>query len=220
MSLYTPMHEVLSEGELGEAKIAYLNIGQAEASLTAVRAAVNPGRDQAIREGTYVQLFVTGCLVMSDTQMEKRSNMHAVHESTGDVLIAGLGLGMILIPMVTKPEVTSVTVIERSADVAALVLPQLQAYLAGKYGVRVAAKLKVIVADIFDWKPPTGQKWDCIYFDIWSDICGDALPEMGKLHRRYARRKTNKGAFMASWQREYLQRLERQERAQRRAWRW
>jgi spermidine synthase len=205
MIQYTPMHTVLSEGDHGRASLRHLHIGQEEASYTQMRAAITGGRDSAVAEGHYVQLKVGGYLVMSDTPMERRTNAYAVQSATGDVLIGGLGLGMIIIPMITKPEVTSITVVEKEPDVVCLVQPQLVQYLTDKYGQSVAAKLKVLVADILEWTPPKGQKWDTIYFDIWPDICLDALPEMKTLHRRFGRRKTSPNAYMASWERGRLE---------------
>lgn len=125
--------------------------------------------------------------MMSDTDAERRSNYEVVRRATGDVLVAGLGLGMIFHPILAKPEVRSVTVVEKFADVVALVEPTLS-----------PVKLRVVVADIFAWKPPTGVKWDAIYFDIWPDICVDNLKEMATLHRRFSRR-LNPSGWMGSW---------------------
>jgi hypothetical protein len=60
----------------------------------------------------------------------------------------------------------------------------------------------VIQADAFSWKPPRGELYDVIYFDIWADICTDNLPEISKLKRRYARRLKRKdsGSWMGAWQ--------------------
>jgi spermidine synthase len=130
--------------------------------------------------------------------MEQRSNIGVVMEAKGHVLIAGLGIGMILLPLLEKPEVKSVTVVEKYADVVKLVEPHVLAVV-GKN----APKLKTIVADIFEWVPPKGEKWDTIYFDIWPDLSMDNLEQMEILHRKFARRKAP-GAWMYSWQKDYL----------------
>lgn len=198
INTFTDMATILPEGEKGEAKVRHLIIGQKEAQYTMMRAAATGGREMPIDEGVYVQLFVNGSMVMSDTQMERRSNYEVVHRSKGDVLIAGLGLGMVLVPILSKDEVMSVMVIEKSQDAIDLVEPHLRKALGAK-----ANKLTVICADIFDWKPPRGAKWDMIYFDIWTDMCTDNLEEMAKLHRKFSRRR-NPGGWMDSWEKATL----------------
>lgn len=193
-NVFTPMASVLPEGEKGEAKIKHLVIGPKEASRSMLRFAATGGREATIDEGTYAQLFVNGSMVMSDTQMEQRTNYEAIHQAKGDVLIAGLGLGLVILPILAKEEVTSVTIIEKSGDAIALVEPHIRKALGAK-----ADKLTVIEADIFEWKPPRGARWDTVYFDIWVGRCTDNLKEMTKLHRKFARRK-RKGGWMGSWE--------------------
>jgi len=72
---------------------------------------VTRGRDTYIRPGRYARLHVGHVLMMSDTDMERRSNVQVVQQARGHVLIAGLG--MILHPILAKPEVTRVTVVEK-----------------------------------------------------------------------------------------------------------
>lgn len=211
MSLeYTDMATVLPEGKLGEAEIKHLVIGEEEASFTRLRAVVTGGRDAPIREGTYAQLFVNGAMVMSDTQMERMTNYGVLRNARGRVLIAGLGLGMIILPMAAKPEVETITVIERSEDVIQLVTPHLRKALGEN-----SSKLGVLQGDIFTWKPQKGSKWDTIYFDIWTDLSTDNLEEMASLHRKFGRRK-NLSGWMESWQRDMLK--SRRNRDRRSAW--
>jgi len=206
------MVDFLPEGEQGEAKVVHLQMGEAESSFSRVRAIVTGGRDVPIREGAYAQLFVQGQLVMSDTQMERRSNYGVIWNAKGDVLIAGLGVGMVLLPILTDPKVKTVTVIEMSQDVIDLVEPHVRKALSKGN----AAKLTVICADIFEWKPPKGQKWDCIYFDIWAGICIDNLKDMTKLHRKFARRKRDPAVWMESWKRADLKLQNAQDKRQKR----
>jgi len=211
---FVDMAPIVPEGEKGEAKVVHLNIGKPEAGYTQLRAIVTGGRDAPISQGTYVQLYVNGAMVMSDTQMERRSNYGVIFRATGDVLIAGLGVGMILMPLLANPEVKTVTVIEKSQDAIDLVEEHIR-NAAGADG----DKLKVICADIFKWKPPKGQKWDTIYFDIWTDICTDSLDDMAKLHRKFARRKTSPGAWMDSWKKAELKLQRDRDRRQEAMWR-
>ncbi len=189
MADYVPMHTIIPEGSQGVAQIEHKVLGE-----PSLRMAFRPS--EYVPKGTYTMLHVNGKLMMSDTPAEQSSNRWITRNARGDVLIAGLGIGMILVPILTKEEVQSVTVIERSKDVIDLVMPNLAK-------VPGYEKLTVINEDIFNWKPSNGSKWNTIYFDIWPTITTDNLPEMRSLHRKYGRRKTQDGV-MTSWQYDYL----------------
>jgi spermidine synthase len=157
-------------------------------------------RSEAVQAGGYCQLKVGGILMMSDTQMEQRTNREVVHKARGRVLISGLGIGMILVPILAKPEVTSVTVLELSQDVIDLVLPHV-----------ADPRLEVIQADVFGYKPPKGAKYDVIYHDIWPELSTDTLKEMTKLHRKYAHCLAP-GGWQDSWRKSDLQRAKAKEK--------
>lgn len=196
-STFVPMCDFVAPGSVGKAKVEHFEIDRSP-----VRGFMRP--DEYISPGKYTRLFVGGRLFMSDTDMERRTNYGVVRAARGDVLIAGLGIGMILVPILRKPEVTSVTVVEISKDVADLVEPSMRK-LPG------AEKLTIVVADIFD-RPHLGrQMFDTIYFDIWADQSTDALKEMATLHRRFARRK-RPGGWMSSWRLDLLRARREQER--------
>ena len=62
----------------------------------------------------------------------------------------------------------------------------------------------VIEADIFEWKPARGAKFQVIYHDVGETICEDNLKEMSVLHRRFGRYLAP-GGWQGSWMREELQ---------------
>jgi spermidine synthase len=117
-------------------------------------------------------------VVMSNTPMEIRTNRAIIHNATGDVLINGLGIGMVLKAVLAKPDVRSVRVIEKHPEVIELVAPT----------YAPDPRVEIIQADCFDYEPPKGMRFNAVWHDIWDYICGDNLPEMHKLHRRYGRR--------------------------------
>jgi len=101
------------------------------------------------------QLWVDGkCVMNAAPSLEIGLNRPVIEAARGDVLITGLGIGYILIPILAKPEVRSVTVIEKCQDVVDLVLP----YLAHP-------KLTVILADAYEWVP--SETYDTMWFDIY-----------------------------------------------------
>lgn len=197
------MAGVIPPGEQGVAKVEHLEVDAALSAFSSIRAAVTMNGDARVKEGRYAQLRVSRTLMMSDTQMERRSNTGLILNARGHVLVAGLGIGMVIPPLLARPEVTRVTVVEKYGDVIALVEPPLRQYLGD-----AAAKLEVVEQDIFDFLPPKGLRYDTVYFDIWPDICLDNLEEMERLHRRFARRK-QPGAWMDSWQRTRLRDMKR-----------
>lgn len=205
--MFEKMVKIVPEGEKGGAKITHFEVSKEDASFTRIRAFQHPGA--YVPPGRYAKLKVDGELMMTDTQMEQRSNYGIVLEARGDVLIAGLGIGMVLVPVLKNPKVKNVLVVEKSQDVIDLVEPPIRRALSQ----RAAKKLTVLQADIFEWQPEKGRKWDVLYFDIWANICTDNLDEISKLHRKFARRK-NKGGWMESWQQELLRHRRRQERQQ------
>ena len=207
--MFEKMTKILQAGTRGKAVLSTVEVTEHMSRVSAFR----PG--MFCPPGKYMNLVVNGELVMSDTSMEHATNTEVIRRAQGSVLVAGLGLGMILIPMARKPEVKSILVIEQSQDVVDLVWSQIQKALG-----KDALKVTVVCADIFQWPIPKGAKWDVVYFDIWPNICTDNLKEMATLHRRFARRYTD---WMGSWCKDLLKsrkrREDREERRYRSIWR-
>lgn len=192
------LYKLIPPGQKGVAEVKHCVVSPSESEFTKLRAMMHPG--EFVKPGTYVQLYVNHRLMMSDTSEEKRSNYSFVRNAKGDVLIGGLGIGMVLDAILKKDEVKRVVVVEKYQDVIDLVTP----YFKDK-------RLQIICDDIFDFK--TAYKYDTIYFDIWPDITTDNLEGMATLHRKFAKRK-NPGAWMDSWQKDLLKSRLRQEKQQ------
>ena len=149
---------------------------------------------QPLTAETYTRLLIGNTLWMTDAEFECRTNYDTVYRSSGDVLIAGLGLGLILGPMLRRGVITSITVLERSADVIALISPCYQ-----------NPKLTIIEADVHLWQPPK-RAFDFIYFDIWADVPNsDTKTEITTLKKRY-RSALKKGGRTAAWCEDYARR--------------
>ncbi len=184
-------------GVYGSAQVEHFTVSEEESQFSWLRASMRPGaRFDGVDPGNYVRLMVNGNLLMSDTHMERMTNLEVVRKAHGKVLIAGLGIGMILWPILAKKEVESVTVVEKNADVHTLM----------KDSLPKSDRLQIVSGDIFTWKPSVGTKYNVIYFDIWGSISTDTLKEMSTLHRRFARSldRTDPKCWMDSWRREYL----------------
>lgn len=153
-----------------------------------------------IEDGNYVRLWVDGVLMMSDTHMERYTNQFFIDNAHGDVMIAGLGVGLILNALENKVqsgEVNSITVYEKYQDVIDLVLPKYK-----------HLPIKVICQDILEYRPPKEETYDTIYFDIWPRINKSNLQQIKILHNRWKFRKRENG-YMDSWMKSYIQRAYR-----------
>jgi hypothetical protein len=157
------------------------------------------GEYHGFKAGKYARLShrepngARGATIMSDTWMERMTNEPFIQHAKGHVLIAGLGIGMVLLDIQDKEDIFTVTVVEKEEEVIDLVRPQLP----------LNSKVRIIPQDIFKYKA-TDKTFDTIYFDIWDGITADNYPEMKTLHRRFGR-KLKPGGWMASWRRKACQ---------------
>jgi hypothetical protein len=193
MDLFPKMADVIPQGAKGRATVRHVTV-DAEGGRTACY--VYGEFKAPSPPGTYVSLLVRNDagesqVMMSDFHYERATCVEVVQRAHGHVLIAGLGLGMILHPMLKKQEVRSITVVEKYQDVIDLILPTLPR----------SRKLSIVRDDIFRWTPPRGDRYDVIWFDIWPDIEACRLAEMGQLHRRFRPylNDANPRRWMESW---------------------
>lgn len=158
--MYKDMAAILNEAETENFKLDKFKITQGD-----FRAAI-----AAIPEGEYVRLldkrFIVPEVIMSNTPMEKRTNSKFVKAAHGDVLIAGLGIGMIPLAIQDKPEVTSITIVEKEPEIIKLIKSQ----------INFNSKVTIIEEDIYTFRPDC--KYNCIYFDIWPHISEDVYKDM------------------------------------------
>lgn len=182
--MYLDMAKILEDRKIGNWELDHFTIGERDII----------GLVQGISPGTYVRLMHEGEVVMSNTDMEKRTNADFCRKAYGNVLIGGLGIGMIILAIQDKQEVKSITVIEKNQEVIDMIASQL----------KFNEKVKIIHADVFEWKPDKGVKYDVSYMDIWSYINHDVYEnEMKPLKRRYARflrsKKENPNRYNKCW---------------------
>lgn len=200
---FTPMHEFYPEPVIGEQyQIDIFDLDEEVVRLERLRGMMHRQADEVydLVPGRYVRLRSRNGWTtwMSDTPMEMRTNTAFVGRARGHVLLAGLGIGMVIPPLLENPAVTQLTIIEKSPEIIRLVNPYERfARLPN------SARLEVIEADIFTWEPPKGYKYGTVYFDVWSDISADNHPQMKQLHRRYQHRLIRDGLeYLSSWRKE------------------
>ena len=180
--------------EIGNWAIEKFEVSEEGASFHNLRCALH-GSHREIETGTYTKLTRQSTfkdVVMSDTPAEIRDHLNFMYRAEGDVLVNGLGLGLVIEGLMSNPNVKHVTVIEISSDVIQLVA----GYLKSRYD----GQLSIIHADALEWKSPKGKVYNCVWHDIWPNICGDYYDDMKRLHRKYAR----KTKYQNSWCREEI----------------
>jgi hypothetical protein len=165
-------------GKLGDWEIFDRVVTREEAAMNNLRQWFNHG-SRHVRPGTYKVLTYKGEAMMSNTPAEIADHVPFIARACGDILINGLGLGVALTAILKKPDVSSVTIVEVSEDLIALVA---STYLKDR-------RVKIIHDDAFAFKiPRKPEKYDTVFHDIWQHISAANLPEMAKLHRKYAKR--------------------------------
>jgi spermidine synthase len=175
MSDYMEAYKVsVPEGALGDASVDRIEVTREDCKLFNLRLALSGYGYRTVEPGTYTRLIVDGVLMMSDTQAEIRDHLPFLWRARGRVLVTGLGLGVVTKGLLDKAEVQHVTVIERNANVIALVAPHY-----------ACDRLTVICADALTWRAPQGARYDCIWHDIWPSMDEDRVPEITRLCRRY-----------------------------------
>jgi hypothetical protein len=150
----------------------------------------------------YIRLKMNGKgIMMSDTPMERNTNHDFIRKANGDVIIFGLGLGLVILPLLKKENVKSVLVVELYQDLIDLVHPILKKH-------DTENKLSVIQGDCFEIHKsiPKEQKFDSVYGDIWIEICTDNYEEMKVLTKNWKNRinRENSNAFIDHWMKGYL----------------
>ncbi len=198
---FPKMTELIPEQELDDVRIIHRTVTHDEIvgqSLANLMLGGPHWLHSSMKPGTYCTMRIDGRLVMSDTWMERFTNQEIIEKATGDVLIAGLGIGLILTLLEGKDEVDSITVIEKNKAVIDVIGPWFDNLI-----------IDIVQADVFTWEPP--QSYDTIYFDIWPDICDQNYEETKTLHKKYGRylRRSNPDHFMQSWMRDEFRKMRR-----------
>lgn len=175
---YEDYKVTVPEGESGDWKVQRFTMTEHDEEIERLRS-IFRGRGRFCPAGIYTRLTHGRDVIMSDTPDEIRDHRYFMEEARGNILINGLGLGMVLNGCLRNPNIAHATVIEISEDVIKLVGKHYQ----DLYGDR----LTIIHADAMAWKPPKGVRYNYVWHDIWDSICKDNLKEMTRLHRRYGK---------------------------------
>ena len=170
--------DFIKDEKIGNFSVETLTISPFDAELHNLSCKINKRPEQVVEAGTFKVLKENGDIWMSNTLMEVATHQQAIKKAKGNVLVAGLGLGMFLTAIKDKKEVKKITVIENSQEVIELV---------GKY--YQDEKIQIINEDICDFN--TDEKFDLIWLDIWATISRDNLKEMDLLRKKFSKNSKN-----------------------------
>lgn len=160
----------------GDWEVKDLIITEEMAKFDLLRNVVN-GRDRHVPEGKYKQLLHHGEIVMTNTPAEIRDHKEFIMQARkgGEILIAGLGLGMCLTAILRSRAPLKITVIEKEIDVIKLVSPSFEK----------ERRVRIIHSDILKWNRPKSMVYDYVWIDIWNSISVENLEDMEALGRIY-----------------------------------
>lgn len=131
-------------------------------------------------------------VMMSDYPDEKITNQNFIDNAHGDVLIFGLGIGLIVFPLLNEDDVRSITIVEMDPELPSLVEPIIKK-------MDTFSKVKILHGNAFDYADKLNQKYDTIYFDIWARITDESFDEMERLHELYKPLLKSEDGYMDSW---------------------
>lgn len=190
MRLYNKLSKMKSSvpiGKKGNWKVEKFAINKRDADFFNPRQAIN-ARGREVEVGNYTKLTYQNSVIMSDTPAELQDQIQFICNVYGNILVNGLGLGLVVEGLMLNIMVRQVTVIEIASEVITLV----GKHLAKLYG----DKITIINADAFTWQPPRGRRvYDFAWHDIWDSICGDYWPQVKKLKRKYSQKATLQEAW-------------------------
>lgn len=144
-----------------------------------------------IPDGKFVALTDNlGTTIMSNTPMEKFTNKEFLQRAKGNVLIAGLGIGLLTQELKNLPEgrISKITVVEKSEEL-------LDFYNRIHYN-SIFDNIRVYNEDIRNFIP--SETYDTIYFDIWDNLSYDTLEEGDNLCNHFMPY-LNAGGYMSYW---------------------
>ena len=128
--------------------------------------------------------------IMSSNLFERLTNQNFIDTAKGDVIIFGLGLGLIIFPLLEDDEVTSITVIDKSVDIIDNIGPIIKKY-------DVNDKLTIINGDVFTYYQQLNDaKFDVAYFDYWNIVDSTIYNDMETLKELYKNNIKETGQIM------------------------
>lgn len=186
-----------SVSSAGKWAIEHFTITVEVATTDLLRHAFRGCPERAVQPGTYTKLVhnVDGAkhIVMSDTPAEIFDHdtvLQLLELHGGEVLIHGLGLGMVVKAALESPKVRRIDVVELDQELIDLIGPHYQ-----------DERLTIWQGNAYTFKFPDKRLWSIGWHDIWDTLNEDNFKQMKKLEARYA----PSCGWQDCWGREFLE---------------
>jgi spermidine synthase len=157
-----------------------------------------PYKNYLSSDKDYVSLIknVDGKAMMSNYETETITNQKFLDNVKGDVLIFGLGLGLIVFPILLDDNVKSIDIVEIDNGLINYVGDIIKKE--DKFN-----KVNIIEGDLREYHNIISKSYDTIYFDIWEFVGEQELMEIKELHQTYLPF-LNKNGWIDSWRSEKM----------------
>ena len=130
---------------------------------------------------------------MWDIPVERKAQKELADHASGNVLVAGYGLGLVQEYLLKNPKVTWVTTVEQNPKVIEVVRDTYNTL----YG-------DVIIQDFFSLE--SSKKYNCIIGDVWEDIVAESLPEYIRFKNKAEQLLLPSGTILA-WGKDFFEYL-------------
>jgi spermidine synthase len=128
--------------------------------------------------------------VMASHLFERLTNQNFIDNAKGDIIIFGLGLGLVIFPLLNDSEITSITVVDNSIDIIDNIGPIIKSY-------DINNKLTLINGDAFTYYQQLNEaKFDVMYFDYWNYVDETIQNDMYTLKELYKNNIKEAGQIM------------------------
>lgn len=130
-------------------------------------------------------------VLMSDTNFERLTNKYFLENASGDVLIFGLGMGMIVYPLLNSTSINTIKIVENNQDIIDFVYPKIQER-------DTNSKVSVIHGDSTTWYLTDNSKYDFIYFDT-AKTPAESIDSESTLKPLYLKNKRTSNSIIHFW---------------------
>lgn len=141
-----------------------------------------------------IYLMKNNDLIMCSTEFELLTNKEFIENSNGDILIIGLGLGMVVYPLLNDPTVTSIKIIEND--------PTLIQYIGNKISSYDASnKVTIVSGDAYTYYNvmDVNEKYDTIFLDFWNQLNKENIEEVTTVKENYRTFLKDQNSILLSW---------------------
>ena len=156
---------------------------------------------EILQQNGYNFLWIDGYLWMWDLPFEVEIQEDIASEAFGDVLVVGLGLGIVQKYLAKNKAVKNIDTVEKYLEVHTEYFACFNKAVPGR-----------IIFDDFYYLPEISyQQWDCVIGDLWPEISNKYLDEYIKF-KNHAQTLLREGGKILGWGVEYYEYLlEKQE---------